>query len=183
MLSHGQRFADLRMLDLHLARTGNKVPPEVRFGDTYTAIRELHRRRPVTKDKFPPSWALAELAGWLELETPETVHRALPDAKLTWDVMYHTLDRYGDSGLTPREQLVLRYFTVEGEDRVAGLAAGGGGASTTNNSSSRKGSVASRHGGTGSPAAAAAATSSRGGAMVAEDDIMDMSEDGDGEYA
>lgn len=172
MLSHGQRFADLRLLDVHLARTSNKLPPEIRFGDTYTAIRELHRRRPVTKDKFPPSWALSELALWLELDMPDTLHRALPDAKLTWDVMFHTLDRYGDSGLSPREQLVLRYFAVEGEDRIAGLAAGGGGSS----SSSRA---------TGRVAATAAPSSllQQQGSSASDDLMTDMSEDGDGDFA
>ena len=85
------------------------------FGDTDHHVRDLHRRRPVTKDKFPPSWRLEDLATWLELPIPEQSHRAGADAKLTWEVLYHTMDRYGSDELLPRQQLVQRFFDEQGK--------------------------------------------------------------------
>jgi len=91
-------------------REGNFV-----FGDTDHHVRDLHRRRPVTKDKFPASWRLEDLATWLELPIPEQSHRAGADAKLTWEVLYHTMDRYGSDELLPRQQLVQRFFDEQGK--------------------------------------------------------------------
>ena len=98
-------------------REGNFV-----FGDTDHHVRDLHRRRPVTKDKFPASWRLEDLATWLELPIPEQSHRAGADAKLTWEVLYHTMDRYGSDELLPRQQLVQRFFDEQGKQAVAAMA-------------------------------------------------------------
>jgi DNA polymerase III epsilon subunit-like protein len=118
LLSHGGRLSDVSMLSWACGRVDSPVPGNFRFGDTHHHIRELHRRRPVTKDRQPHSWQLDELAAWLkvgETRTAKTKHRALPDARLTWDVVYHTMDRYGDEAQPPRQQLVMRFFDPEGK--------------------------------------------------------------------
>ena len=123
ILSHGAKLADVQMLHDGCAAVGAKIPSTIRFGDTYNTIRDLHRRRPVTKDKQPPSWALGELGSWLGLDMAgRGLHRALPDAILTWDVLASTLDRYGDDNLTPRQQLVPRYYSADGDRSLATLA-------------------------------------------------------------
>jgi hypothetical protein len=66
----------------------------------------------VTPDRHPPSWKLADLLSWMHVKPSGTAHRAEADARMTWDACAHTLDRYGDDCLTPRQQLVARFFDV-----------------------------------------------------------------------
>ena len=127
LLSHGGKLADVSMLkwacraiDEPIDGSNNVCPPFT-FGDTNHHIRDLHRRRPVTKDKLPPSWSLEDLATWLGLDVPSGVHRAGIDAKLTWDVLSHNMDRYGDVDLLPRQQLVSRFFDDLGKQTVADM--------------------------------------------------------------
>ena len=126
LLSHGGKLADQSMLGYACEQIGDpflKADHNTRvvFGDTDHHVRDLHRRRPVTKDKLPPSWKLEDLGQWLDVPVPEGVHRAGADARLTWDVLYHTMDRYGDDQLLPRQQLVQRFFDEQGKAVVAGM--------------------------------------------------------------
>jgi hypothetical protein len=89
-----------------------QLPATTTFGDTQLQIKDLHRRRPVTKDKWPAAWSLEDIAAFLNLRV-ENTHRAGPDAVLTWEALFHSLDRYGDESLTPRQQLVGRFFDQE----------------------------------------------------------------------
>jgi DNA polymerase III epsilon subunit-like protein len=162
LLSHGGKLADVRMLHESCEFYRVPFPSHLRFGDTYNLVRDLHRKRPVTKDKQPPTWSLADLAIWLKLDMPPTLHRALPDAKLTWDVLFHTLDRYGDSSLSSRQQLVSRYFAEEGRGRLVGLD--GAAARPV------RGSKRSAHGQAAATASASSTASQDG------DDMFDMSE-------
>lgn len=121
LLSHGGKLADVGMLQHATQASGVAVPQAFQFGDTHNTIRDLHRRRPVTKDKLPPSWALSDLGHWLDLDVPSRVHRADVDAALTWDVLSATLERYGDDTLTPRQQLVSRFYDELGKESLQSL--------------------------------------------------------------
>ncbi|RNF19980.1 uncharacterized protein Tco025E_03946 [Trypanosoma conorhini] len=112
-LSHGGKLADVSLIKWTLEAHGLELPPALVFGDTFHLIRDAHRRRPVTPDKHPPSWGLEDLVQWLKIPPTLPAHRAGNDAKMTWDALYHTLERYGDEDLTPREQLVSRFFDEE----------------------------------------------------------------------
>lgn len=118
LLSHGGKLADVSMLQWAWKKHNIAPPKELVFGDTYNLIRDAHRRRPVTPDKHPPSWRLADLVAWLRVDSGESAHRAGDDAKLTWDALYHTLDRYGEETLTPRQQLVLRFFDTVAKEQL-----------------------------------------------------------------
>lgn len=133
LLSHGGKLADVSMLQWALKRHQKEMPQNIVFGDTFGLIRDAHRRRPVTPDKHPPSWRLSDLVGWLKVESDEHAHRAGDDAKMTWDALYHTLERYGDDTLTPRQQLVLRFFddVVRRELRLSGHSTHGGSSVST----------------------------------------------------
>ncbi|EPY26274.1 hypothetical protein AGDE_11453 [Angomonas deanei] len=109
LLSHGGKLADVSLIKWTLDKFGMEVPTSFVFGDTINIIRDAHRRRPVTVDRHPPSWKLSDLVAWLKIPSVPA-HRAGNDAKMTWDAIYHTLNRYGDDGLTPQEQLVSRFF-------------------------------------------------------------------------
>ena len=115
LLSHGARSADVTMLEWALKRNNLTFPEHYRFADTLNIIQDMHRRRPVTQDKHPPSFSLEGVISWLKLpiNAEAAAHRAGPDAALTWMALFHTLDRYGDETLTPHQQLVLRYFENE----------------------------------------------------------------------
>ena len=114
LLSHGGKSSDISMLQWTLKENGLEMPKNFIFGDTYHIVRDMHRKRPVTNDKLPPSWKLDELATWMKIPVcGGQIHRAAFDAKLTWDVLFHTLDRYGDETLHPRQQLVGRFFDDE----------------------------------------------------------------------
>ncbi|ESL08746.1 hypothetical protein TRSC58_03546 [Trypanosoma rangeli SC58] len=113
VLSHGGKLADVSLIKWTLEAHGMELPPALLFGDTFHLIRDAHRRRPVTPDKHPPSWGLEDLVQWLKIPPTLPAHRAGNDAKMTWDALYHTLERYGDEDLTPREQLVSRFFDEE----------------------------------------------------------------------
>lgn len=115
LLSHGARSADVTMLEWALKRNNLTFPEHYRFADTLNIIQDMHRRRPVTQDKHPPSFSLEGVISWLKLpvNAESASHRAGPDAALTWMALYHTMDRYGDETLTPHQQLVLRYFENE----------------------------------------------------------------------
>jgi hypothetical protein len=121
VLSHSSKQSDVRMLQWHCEHDATPVAPHYRFGNTTHLIRELHRRRPVTRSRLPPSWNLAEQALWLDIggSRGERYTRALPEAQLTWDIAYHTMDRYGDMMLQPRQQLVTRFFDAEAREAVA----------------------------------------------------------------
>ena len=113
LLSHGARLVDIAMINWVQTLEGAKqLPPTTTFGDTLLQIKDLHRRRPVTKDKWPAAWSLEDISAFLNLKV-ENTHRAGLDAILTWDALYHSLDRYGDESLTPRQQLVGRFFDGE----------------------------------------------------------------------
>eukprot|EP00658_Telonema_sp_P-2_P063220 TRINITY_DN5193_c0_g2_i1.p1 TRINITY_DN5193_c0_g2~~TRINITY_DN5193_c0_g2_i1.p1 ORF type:complete len:160 (+),score=45.51 TRINITY_DN5193_c0_g2_i1:169-648(+) len=103
------------MLEWALKRNNLTFPEHYRFADTLNIIQDMHRRRPVTQDKHPPSFSLEGVISWLKLpvNAESASHRAGPDAALTWMALYHTMDRYGDETLTPHQQLVLRYFENE----------------------------------------------------------------------
>ncbi|PWV05161.1 hypothetical protein C3747_137g55 [Trypanosoma cruzi] len=116
VLSHGGKLADVSLIKWTLEAHGLELPTALVFGDTFHFIRDAHRRRPVTPDKHPPSWALADLVQWLKIPPTLPAHRAGNDAKMTWDALYHTLERYGDEDLTPREQLVSRFFDEEARE-------------------------------------------------------------------
>jgi len=156
----------------------------VKFGDTHHVVRDLHRRRPVTPDKHPPSWKLEDLLVWLKVppqlsvtyqpeeaigdnnshlskkpllsskpttsakkkktsvgdegaakaqttttkkeSTGDSVapasanraHRASYDARMTWDVLKHTMERYGDDTYTVRQQLITRFFDDESKEEM-----------------------------------------------------------------
>ena len=129
MLSHGGKLADVSMLQWALKSHGLELPDVITFGDTFHIVRDLHRRRPVTPDKHPPSWKLGDLVDWLKVKpSTETVHRAGDDAKLTWDAVSHTLDRYGDEALTPRQQLISRFYDQEAKKSLATGGASSGAA-------------------------------------------------------
>lgn len=113
LLSHGGKLADVSLIKWTLDQFGLELPPAFVFGDTIHLIREAHRRRPVTVDKHPPSWKLGDLVQWLRIPMTLPAHRAGNDAKMTWDALYHTLLRYGDDELTPREQLIPKFFDEE----------------------------------------------------------------------
>lgn len=118
LLSHGGKLADVSMLQAAWKKHRIEVPREIVFGDTFNLIRDAHRRRPVTPDKHPPSWRLADLVTWLKVDSGESAHRAGDDAKMTWDALFHTLDRYGEETLTPRQQLVLRFFDSVAKEQL-----------------------------------------------------------------
>ncbi|KAH9599423.1 Exonuclease [Trypanosoma melophagium] len=113
VLSHGGKLADVSLIKWTLEAHGMELPPSLVFGDTLHLIRDAHRRRPVTPDKHPPSWGLVDLVQWMKIPPTLPAHRAGNDAKMTWDALYHTLERYGDEDLTPREQLISRFFDAE----------------------------------------------------------------------
>ena len=113
LLSHGGKLADIAMIEWALKRSGQTLPAHYKFADTYNIIQDLHQRRPVTQDKHPPSYRLAEMCNWLKTKVPATIHRAGPDAAMTWQALFHTLDRYGDESRTPHQQLMLRYFEAD----------------------------------------------------------------------
>lgn len=113
LLSHGGKLADVSLIKWTLERFELDLPPAFVFGDTIHLIRDAHRRRPVTVDKHPPSWRLFDLVQWLHIPPTPPAHRAGNDAKMTWDALYHTMLRYGDDEVTPREQLVSRFFDAE----------------------------------------------------------------------
>lgn len=113
LLSHGARLVDIAMINWVQTLEGAKqLPATTTFGDTLLQIKDLHRRRPVTKDKWPAAWSLEDIAAFLSLKV-DSIHRAGSDAVLTWEALYHSLDRYGDESLTPRQQLVGRFFDQE----------------------------------------------------------------------
>ncbi|KAG8341659.1 hypothetical protein TRVL_07514 [Trypanosoma vivax] len=113
VLSHGGKLADVSLFKWTFEVSGLGQQPSLIFGDTFHLIRDAHRRRPVTLDKHPPTWGLTDLVQWLKIPPTLPAHRAGNDAKMTWDALYHTLERYGDEDLTPREQLVSRFFDME----------------------------------------------------------------------
>ncbi|CBZ27714.1 conserved hypothetical protein [Leishmania mexicana MHOM/GT/2001/U1103] len=113
LLSHGGKLADVSLIKWTLEKFHMELPPSFVFGDTIHVIRDAHRRRPVTIDKHPPSWKLVDLVQWLHITPTLPAHRAGNDARMTWDALYHTLLRYGDDEMTPREQLVPRFFDAE----------------------------------------------------------------------
>ncbi|EPY26675.1 hypothetical protein STCU_06136 [Strigomonas culicis] len=117
LLSHGGKLADQSLIKWTLEKHHLTLPSSFVFGDTINIIREAHRKRPVTVDKHPPSWKLGDLVQWLKIPTL-SAHRAGNDARMTWDAIYHTLLRYGDDALTPREQLVSRFFDDEAKRRM-----------------------------------------------------------------
>lgn len=121
LLSHGGKLADVSMIEWSLKKNNLRLPQGVKFGDTFQLIRDLHRKRPVTPDKYPPSWNLQDMANWLKLDAPTDSHRAAADARLTWDVVYHMMDRYGDHSLTPEQQFVGRFFERAAKERIASL--------------------------------------------------------------
>lgn len=118
LLSHGGKLADVSLIKWTLERFNLELPPSFVFGDTIHLIRDAHRRRPVTVDKHPPSWKLLDLVQWLKIPPTLPAHRAGNDAKMTWDALYHTLLRYGDDELTPREQLVSRFFDEDAKAQM-----------------------------------------------------------------
>lgn len=126
LVSHGGKLADIAVLNwLQTNVEGARALPghgtgAVHFGDSLLHIRDLHRRRPVTKDRWPPAWSLEDIALFLGLKMPVS-HRAGPDAVMTWEVLYHTLDRYGDDSLAPRQQLVGRFFDQDAKNILAAL--------------------------------------------------------------
>ncbi|GET89245.1 hypothetical protein, conserved [Leishmania tarentolae] len=113
LLSHGGKLADVSLIRWTLEKFHMDLPSSFVFGDTIHLIRDAHRRRPVTIDKHPPSWKLVDLVQWLRISPTLPAHRAGNDARMTWDALYHTLLRYGDDEMTPREQLVPRFFDAE----------------------------------------------------------------------
>ncbi|KPI87269.1 hypothetical protein ABL78_3664 [Leptomonas seymouri] len=118
LLSHGGKLADVSLIKWTLEKFGLDLPTSFVFGDTVHLIRDAHRRRPVTVDKHPPSWKLGDLVQWLHIPPTLPAHRAGNDARMTWDALYHTLLRYGDDEMTPREQLVPRFFDEEAKRRM-----------------------------------------------------------------
>eukprot|EP00796_Vickermania_ingenoplastis_P013457 gene13458-9266_t len=113
LLSHGGKLADQSLIKFTLEHCGMQMPEKVLLGDTLHIIRDAHRRRPVTVDRHPPSWGLSDLVAWLNIPPTLPAHQAGNDAKMTYDVLYHTLLRYGDEALTPKQQLVSRFFDEE----------------------------------------------------------------------
>ncbi|AIN99010.1 hypothetical protein LPMP_251470 [Leishmania panamensis] len=118
LLSHGGKLADVSLIKWTLEKFHMELPSSFVFGDTIHLIRDAHRRRPVTVDKHPPSWKLVDLVQWLHISPTLSAHRAGNDARMTWDALYHTLLRYGDDEMTPREQLVPRFFDAEAKQRL-----------------------------------------------------------------
>ncbi|KPA79615.1 putative mitochondrial hypothetical protein [Leptomonas pyrrhocoris] len=118
LLSHGGKLADVSLIKWTLEKFGLELPSSFVFGDTIHLIRDAHRRRPVTVDKHPPSWKLGDLVQWLHIPPTLPAHRAGNDACMTWDALYHTLLRYGDDEMTPREQLIPRFFDEEAKRRM-----------------------------------------------------------------
>lgn len=118
LLSHGGKLADVSLIKWTLEKFGLEMPAAFVFGDTIHLIRDAHRRRPVTVDKHPPSWKLGDLVQWLHIPPTLPAHRAGNDARMTWDALYHTLLRYGDDEMTPREQLVPRFFDEEAKAQM-----------------------------------------------------------------
>eukprot|EP00760_Papus_ankaliazontas_P003405 PhM_4_TR11602/c0_g1_i1/m.60681 len=125
LLSHGGRLADVSMLKWHCQKAEVTLPESITFGDTYSIIRERHRRRPVTSDRLPPAWGLEDLRNWMRLDAVDEshrAHRALPDAKSTWQVCEETLRRYGTEYLTPKQQLSeIFYRPAQVEDEPLNL--------------------------------------------------------------
>ena len=179
VLSHGAKLADISMITEHCSHYGMALPSNIKFADTYNTVKDLHRRRPVTKEKLPPSWNLSELGLWLQLDVPSNMHRALPDAKLTWDVLWNTLDRYGDGALTPRQQLVARYFPSDGEARIHRLDSGTPAPAPASGKATAPATAASAAAATlgGASASAASASTSDGVATGNGDEFFDMGED------
>jgi len=118
LLSHGGKLADISLIKWTLEKYGLKLPKSFIFGDTLHLIRDCHRRRPVTIDRHPPSWKLTDLIAYLRVPPTLPAHRAGNDARMTWDALYHTLLRYGDDELSPRDQLVTRFFDEEAKARM-----------------------------------------------------------------
>ncbi|KAK7200311.1 Exonuclease [Novymonas esmeraldas] len=118
LLSHGGKLADVSLIKWTLEKFQMELPSSFVFGDTIHIIRDAHRRRPVTIDRHPPSWKLEDLVQWLRVPPTLPAHRAGNDARMTWDALYHTLLRYGDDDVTPREQLVSRFFDEEARRRL-----------------------------------------------------------------
>eukprot|EP00759_Apiculatamorpha_spiralis_P028309 PhF_6_TR30774/c0_g1_i1/m.45324 len=113
LLSHGGRLADVSMLKWECSQgtASSSLPSHFTFGDTFSIIRERHRRRPVTANRMPPAWGLMELLTWMGIEAPGLrAHRAGPDAEMTWMVLDETLKRYGTEYLTSKQQLGELFF-------------------------------------------------------------------------
>lgn len=126
LLSHGGKLADQALIRYTLDRAGLKLPRGVIFGDTIHMIRDAHRRRPVTVDRHPPTWGLGDLVSWLNIPPTLPAHRAGNDAKMTWDALYHTLLRYGDDTMSPKQQLVSRFFDAEAKAAMREIKGGAG---------------------------------------------------------
>lgn len=124
LLSHGGKLADQSLIKYTLEKTGIPLPEGVVFGDTIHIIRDAHRRRPVTVDRHPPAWGLSDLVSWLNIPPTLPSHRAGNDAKMTWDILYHTLLRYGDDTMTPKQQLVSRFFDEEAKKSMKEIKSG-----------------------------------------------------------
>ncbi|CCW63363.1 unnamed protein product [Phytomonas sp. EM1] len=124
LLSHGGKLADISFIKWTLEKFKLELPSSFVFGDTIHLIRDAHRCRPVTVDKHPPSWKLADLVQWLKIPPTLPVHRAGNDAKMTWDALYHTLLRYGNEDLSPREQLVSHFFDEKAKQRMKSMTTG-----------------------------------------------------------
>lgn len=124
LLSHGGKLADQSLIKFTLEKTGIALPQGVVFGDTIHIIRDAHRRRPVTVDRHPPAWGLSDLVSWLNIPPTLPAHRAGNDAKMTWDVVYHTLLRYGDDTMNPKQQLVSRFFDAEAKKSMKEIKSG-----------------------------------------------------------
>lgn len=124
LLSHGGKLADQSLIKFTLEKTGIALPHGVVFGDTIHIIRDAHRRRPVTVDRHPPAWGLSDLVSWLNVPLTLPAHRAGNDAKMTWDVVYHTLLRYGDDTMNPKQQLVSRFFDAEAKRSMKEIKSG-----------------------------------------------------------
>lgn len=124
LLSHGGKLADQSLIKFTLEKTGIPLPKGVVFGDTIHIIRDAHRRRPVTVDRHPPTWGLSDLVSWLNIPPTLPCHRAGNDAKMTWDILYHTLLRYGDDRMTPKQQLVSRFFDEEAKKSMKEIKSG-----------------------------------------------------------
>lgn len=126
LLSHGGKLADQSLIRHTLEQSGLSLPDGVVFGDTIHIIRDAHRRRPVTVDRHPPTWGLSDLVGWLNIPPTLPAHRAGNDAKMTWEVLYHTLLRYGDDSITPKQQLVSRFFDEPAKQAMRHMKSGRG---------------------------------------------------------
>ncbi|CCW70948.1 unnamed protein product [Phytomonas sp. Hart1] len=124
LLSHGGKLADISLIKWTLEKFKLELPSRFVFGDTIHLIRDAHRCRPVTVDKHPASWKLGDLVQWLRIPPTLPAHRAGNDAKMTWDALYHTLLRYGNEDLSPREQLVSHFFNEKAKHRMRSIETG-----------------------------------------------------------